>query len=92
MKMKDSDSVDSFMTQVMDVVKQIRKYGEEISNKRLIEKVLRYLPKKFEFVVVSIEEFKEISLMHIDELTGSLIAHESRISRYDNPLDNDFKS
>ena len=31
--------------------------------------------------------------MHIDELTGSLIAHESRMNRYDDtPLENDFKS
>ena len=30
--------------------------------------------------------------MHIDELTGSLIAHESMMSRYDNPLQDAFKS
>ena len=31
--------------------------------------------------------------MQIDELTGSLLAHESRMNRYDNtPLENDFKS
>ena len=31
--------------------------------------------------------------MHIDELTGSLFSHESRMSRYDDtPLENAFKS
>ena len=31
--------------------------------------------------------------MHIDELTGSLLAHESRMNRYDDtPLENSFKS
>ena len=30
--------------------------------------------------------------MHIDKLVGSLIAHESRMNRYDDtPLENDFK-
>jgi hypothetical protein len=94
--MKDSESVDIFMTQVMNVVNQIRQYGEDLLDKRVIEKVLRSLvdslPNKFEHIVVPIEEFKDISLMHIDELTGSLIAHESMMSTYDNPLENSFKS
>jgi hypothetical protein len=86
MKMKDSELVDSFMTQVMNVVNQLRKYGEDLSNKRVNQKVLIYFPNMFESVVVPIDEFKDISLMHIDELIGSLIAHESRMYRYDNPL------
>jgi len=55
--------------------------------------VLRSLPKKFEPVVIPIEEFKDLSQMHIDELTGSLIAYESRMSRYDEgSLEHAFKS
>jgi len=80
--MKDNESVDTFMTQVMSVVKQLRKYGDDMENKRVIEKVLSSLAKKFELVVVPIEEFKDLTLMQIDELTSSLLAHESRISRY----------
>jgi len=30
--------------------------------------------------------------MDIDELIDSMIAHDSRMSRYDNPLENAFKS
>jgi hypothetical protein len=83
LKMKDNESVDTFMTQVMNVVNQLRQYGDDIETKRVIEKVLRSLPKKFELAVVPIEEFKDLSLMQIDELSGSLVSHESRISRYE---------
>jgi hypothetical protein len=65
------------MTQVMNVVNQLRQYGEDLSDKRVIEKFIRYFPKKFESVVVPIEEFKDISQMHIDELTGSMIVPKS---------------
>ena len=58
LKMKDSESIDAFMTQVMSVVNLLRQYGDNIDNKRVIEKVLRSLPKKFEPVVIPIEEFK----------------------------------
>ena len=59
----------------------------------VIEKLLRCLPKKFEAVVVLIEEFKDLSQMHIDEMTGSLISHESIMNRFDDtPLENAFKS
>ena len=44
-------------------------------------------------MVIPIEEFKNLSQMHIDELIGSLLAHESRMNRYDDtPLENAFKS
>ena len=93
LKMKDSESIDAFMTQVISVVNLLRQYGDDINNKRVIEKVLRSLPKKFEPVVIPIEEFKDLSQMHIDELTGSLIAYESRMSRYDEgSLEHAFKS
>jgi hypothetical protein len=93
LKMKDNESVDTFMTQVMSVVNHLRQYGDDIENKRVIEKVLRSLPKKFELVVVPIEEFKDLSQMKIDELIGSLVTHESRISRYEEgSLEHAFKS
>ena len=91
--MKDSEIVENFMTQVMSVVNQLRQYGEDLPDQRVIEKLLRCLPKKFDEVVVPIENFKNISQMHIDEPTGSLLAHESIMNRYDDtPLENDFKS
>jgi len=89
--MKDSELVHSFKTKVMNVVYQVRKYGEDLSYKRVIEKVLISFLKNFESVVLPIEEFKDIRCMHIDELTSSLIDHESKMSRYDNPLENSFK-
>ena len=59
----------------------------------MIENLLRCFPKKFEAVIVPIEEFKDVSQMHIDELIGSLISHKSRMNMYDDtPLENDFKS
>ena len=93
LKMKGNEYVDSFMTLVMNVVNHLRQYGEDLPDQHVIEKLLRCFPKKFEAVVVPIEEFKNLNQIHIDELIGSFLAHESRMNRYDDTLfENYFKS
>jgi hypothetical protein len=45
---------------------------------RIVEKVLRSLPKKFEMVGTTILESKDLSRFSTDELIGSLVTHETR--------------
>ncbi len=61
LKIKESDSVEQFTTQVTNLVTQLRLLGEELLDQRIVEKVLRSMPKKFESVVVIIEESKDLS-------------------------------
>ena len=49
----------------------------------MIDKLLKCFSNKFEVGVVPIEEFEDISQMHIDDLIGSMIIHESRMNEYD---------
>ena len=76
LQMKDLDSIDSFFTQAMRIVNQIRSYGETLGDQQVVEKILRSLPNKFDSRVVAIEESKDLSLLSIDELMGSLLSHE----------------
>jgi hypothetical protein len=92
LKMKESESVDQYMTQVMNTVNQLRMNGEEIPDQRVVEKVLRTLPKKFDAVVIAIEESKDLTQLSVDELLGSLLSHESRMNMYDDSLENAFRS
>ena len=81
LKMVESESVDQFMTKVMGIVNQLRINGEkELTNQRVVEKVLRCLPKKFEMVVTAILESKDLTKFSIEELTGSLLSHEARMN------------
>ncbi|KAL0320216.1 UNVERIFIED_CONTAM: Retrovirus-related Pol polyprotein from transposon TNT 1-94 [Sesamum radiatum] len=59
----------------------MKRLSEKLTDVRVVEKVLRSLNAKFNHVVVAIKEAKDIESMSIDELNGSLVAHEKRMKR-----------
>lgn len=93
LKMKESELIDQFMTQVMNIVSQLRMNGEELLDQKVVEEVLRTLPKKLDVVVLVIEEFKDLTQLSVNELLGYFLSHESRMNRNDDSeLENYFKS
>src|ERR1044072_5046924 len=48
LKMKDSDTIKDFSGKMMKIVNQIRLMGEELSDQRVVEKMLISLPERFE--------------------------------------------
>lgn len=45
-----------------------------------LNEILQRLPTKFDYVVAVVEEAKDLTTVSINELTGSLQAHEQRIN------------
>ena len=60
------------------VVNQLTRNGETVTDARVVEKILRSLTDKFENIVCAIEESKDLSTLSVEELAGSLEAHEQR--------------
>ena len=79
--MKEKECVQEYLSRFSGVVSQMKIYGENISNETIMSKVLRSLTKDFDHVVAAIEESKDLFKYCLDELMGSLIAHEVRINR-----------
>lgn len=48
---------------------------------KVVEKILRSLTEKFNYVVCSIEQSKDIDALTVDELQSSLIVHEQKFQR-----------
>eukprot|EP00253_Pinus_taeda_P019271 PITA_19271 len=61
-------------------MEKIRSHGEILEERRIVEKILRCLPSRFEAVEVAIEETKHLSLFTVDELSASFMSHEHRLS------------
>ncbi|KAL4582178.1 hypothetical protein LXL04_006720 [Taraxacum kok-saghyz] len=76
LKMKESETVEDFYNRVITTVNQMRLNGESLSDKRVVEKILRSLTRKFEYIVVAIEESKDILTLSLEILLGTLQSHE----------------
>ena len=93
LRMKESDNINSFFTQAIGLITQMRSHGETLEERRIVEKLLRCLPSKFDVIVTTIEETKDRSNFSVDKLHASLITHEQRLSRNENSsLEQAFKT
>ncbi|XP_074306424.1 uncharacterized protein LOC141641668 [Silene latifolia] len=81
LKMKPSESMKDNTSRIIDTVNQMKIYGDNISDKRIVNKTLCSLDNKFNFIIVTaIEESKDVDTLVPQELFGSLQAHESKVS------------
>jgi len=80
LKMKDSEPIEDYFNWVVSIVNQLKVNDEKIENQRIVEKILRSLTRKFESTVVTIKELKDLSILSVESLLGSLQLHELRTS------------
>ncbi|MCI04310.1 retrovirus-related Pol polyprotein from transposon TNT 1-94, partial [Trifolium medium] len=60
-----------------------------MEDQTIVEKVLRSLTQKFDYIVVAIEESKDLGCMKVEELQASLEAHEQRMNERTSDRRND---
>jgi len=78
MRMEETEGVAEYITRVETVANQLSRNGETLPASRVVEKILRSLTNNFENVVCAIEESKDLSMLTVEELAGSLEAYEQR--------------
>ena len=82
--MEENEGIGDFFGRLQVLTNSMEGCGEKFTDLILIEKVLRSLNPKFDHIVVAIEESKDLESMSIDELQGSLEAHEQRLQERNN--------
>ncbi|XP_072058192.1 uncharacterized protein [Arachis hypogaea] len=78
-EMSSSETVEQYFTRVTDLVNKMRVYGEDMPDSKVVEKILRTMPMKYDHVVTTILESHDMDTMTIAELQGTMESHSSRI-------------
>ncbi|XP_058768298.1 uncharacterized protein LOC131642026 [Vicia villosa] len=76
--MKQGESITDYFGRVMTVANDMRNYGEDVDDVKIVEKILRTLNDKWNYIVCSIEEAKDIDQLSVDALQSSLLVHEQK--------------
>ncbi|GAU10726.1 hypothetical protein TSUD_424330, partial [Trifolium subterraneum] len=80
--MKEDESVNDFFSRTLVIANKMTAHGESLSQSQIVEKILRSMTTKFEYVVCSIEQSSDTTTMSIDELQSSLLVHEGRMNHH----------
>ncbi|XP_073307227.1 uncharacterized protein [Primulina huaijiensis] len=81
LQMQEGESVISYCARTMGIANNMSCHGEKMKDVAVVEKILRSLTHKFDYVVCSIEESKDIDALSLDELQSSLLVHEQKMNR-----------
>ena len=74
--MEEDQKVSDYFSKMTENVNLMKYYGENILDQMIVEKILRSLSQKFDFILVAIQESKDVKTMKVEELQSSLEAHE----------------
>ncbi|RVW19207.1 Retrovirus-related Pol polyprotein from transposon TNT 1-94 [Vitis vinifera] len=81
--MKAGESVNEYFARTLTIANKMKANGDDKGDVAVVEKILRSMTPKFDYVVCSIEESKDIDTLTIDELQSSLLVHEQRMSSHE---------
>ncbi|XP_035838960.1 uncharacterized protein LOC110901064 [Helianthus annuus] len=92
LRMKEGESIEDYFNRTVLIVNQLRMNEDNISEQKIVEKILRSLTRNYESVVITIEETKDLHDVSTEELMGILQSHELRLKRYDDvPIEHAFQ-
>nr|KYP33374.1 Retrovirus-related Pol polyprotein from transposon TNT 1-94 [Cajanus cajan] len=78
--MKEGESVNDYFARTLTIANKMKANREDKGDVAVVEKILRSMTPKFDYVVCSIEESKDTDTLTIDELQSSLLVHELRMT------------
>ncbi|XP_022866554.1 uncharacterized protein LOC111386325 [Olea europaea var. sylvestris] len=68
LQMKDNESITNYRSKTMEIANKMHFHGEKMEVVVIVEKILRSLAPRYNYVVWSIEESKDIDSLLLDEL------------------------
>ncbi|KAF3656548.1 Histone-lysine N-methyltransferase ATXR2 [Capsicum annuum] len=83
-KMKESEAVKEYSGRLLGIINKVRLLGTKFKDSRIIEKILVAVPERYEALITTLENTKDLSKIILAELLNTLQAQEQkRLMRQD---------
>ena len=82
--MDEVEKISDYYARIKAITNEMMCLGENIDEARVVQKVLRSLPERFDIKVTSIGDTVDTSTMRLDELIGSLTTYEIQLEHRKN--------
>lgn len=76
LQMKESETIKEYSGKLISIANQARVLGTDLSDNRLVQKILVSLLERFKATIASLENTKDLSQIKLAELLSALQAQE----------------
>ncbi|XP_020412405.1 uncharacterized protein LOC18789919 [Prunus persica] len=76
--MDENETFSEFYAKLCVIVNDCSSLGEKIPEDRVVKKILRSLPQRFQLKITAIEEIRDLNTLKVQELIGSIQTYEMK--------------
>ncbi|GAV73061.1 DUF4219 domain-containing protein/UBN2 domain-containing protein, partial [Cephalotus follicularis] len=77
------DDIKSIFSRFTNIINALQDLDETYSNSEMVRKILRCLPRSWMPKVTAIDEAKNLNVLPLEDLLGSLMTHELSMQKKD---------
>ncbi|KAJ0920790.1 hypothetical protein HanRHA438_Chr05g0245181 [Helianthus annuus] len=90
LKMGENEKISSLASKLGGIKSKFKSLGTTIKDKKIVRKLLIFVPKKFLPIVASIQQYSEIDKMTFEEVVGRITSFEERLKSRNEPKNNNL--
>ncbi|XP_020263269.1 uncharacterized protein LOC109839251 [Asparagus officinalis] len=79
--MRVEERLDDFLTRFTNVINQLKTYGEDVTNQRVVQKILISLSSRYDPIVSVIEETKDMEKLSLQEAITSIKTFDQKLEK-----------
>ncbi|XP_057787679.1 uncharacterized protein LOC131004938 [Salvia miltiorrhiza] len=81
LRMREDETIPAYYEKLCEISNEAVGHGEPISNERLVSKILRSLPERYNMNISSFEETVDVTSIRISDLVSKLVTFEMNLEQ-----------
>jgi hypothetical protein len=83
MRMSDGERLDGYRVKFFAIVNNLKSLGEDVSETRIVQKLLMSLSRRYKSIVSIIKETRDLDVLRVEEVIASVKVYDKRQDLHD---------